>query len=56
MSSTKKYVVGVSGASGSPYAASAIRALIQLGATVHIVFTPVAKQVWNHEIGQSIKD
>ncbi|MCM8531386.1 MAG: UbiX family flavin prenyltransferase [Lentisphaeraceae bacterium] len=54
MSSGKRYVVGVSGASGSPYAASAIRALIGLGHVVHVVFTPIAKQVWTHELDESI--
>lgn len=54
MSSQKRYIVGVSGASGSPYAASAIRALLGLGHFVHVVFTPIAKQVWKHELDESI--
>ena len=56
MSSQRKYVVGISGASGSPYAASAIKALLATGATVHLIVTSIAKQVWQHEMGQSIND
>ena len=52
--SSKKYVVGVSGASGAPYAVSAIKALLNLNATVHLIVTPIAKQVWQHETGSSL--
>ena len=51
--SKRKYVVGVSGASGSPYAESAIRALLKLGASVYVIFTSIGKQVWQQETGQS---
>ena len=53
--SRKKYVVGVSGASGAPYAVAAIKALLDLDAKVHVIVTPIAKQVWQHETGSSIK-
>ena len=56
MSAGRKYVVGVSGASGSPYAAAAIKALLKIGAVVHVIFTPIAKQVWQHEMAQSFHD
>jgi len=54
--SRKKYVIGVSGASGAPYAMSAIKALLKLNASVHLIITPIAKQVWQHETGASLAE
>jgi 4-hydroxy-3-polyprenylbenzoate decarboxylase len=53
---SKKFVLAVSGASGSIYAREAIRALLGLGAQVHLVFSPVGKQVWIHELGSTPAD
>jgi flavin prenyltransferase len=52
----KKYILGVSGASGSPYAVSAIKALLKLEAEVHLIISPVAKQVWQHENAYSFNE
>ena len=56
MSRPKKYVIAVSGASGSLYGKTAICALLDLGAEVHLIMSPVSKQVWNYELKESVKD
>ena len=54
--SSKTIVLGITGASGSPYAVTALRTLLNLGHTVYTIFSPVGKQVWQHENGFSISD
>lgn len=50
----KTIVVGITGASGSPYAVKMLRALLDLGHRVYAIFSPVGKQVWNYENGFKI--
>lgn len=52
----KRYVIGISGASGSLYGKAAICQLLELGAEVHLIFSSVAKQVWQFELKQSIQE
>lgn len=52
----KRFVIGVSGASGSIYARETCRALLNAGAQVYLVFSTVARQVWLHELGSSVND
>ena len=54
--SVKTIVVGITGASGSPYAVQALKTLLTLGHKVHVIFSPVGKQVWNHETGISVSN
>lgn len=54
--SSKTIVLGITGASGSPYAVAALKALLNLDHTVYTIFSPVGKQVWQHENGFSIND
>ena len=56
MNSAKKYVIGVSGASGTVYGRTAVNRLLELGAEVHLILSSVAKQVWNYELKQSPKE
>lgn len=46
-----KLVVGVTGASGAPYAARALGALRELGVEADVVFTRYGRLVWAHEVG-----
>jgi len=50
-----KLVVGISGASGAPYARRLLDFLAAHGGphgiSVDLVFTPTGKQVWRHELG-----
>lgn len=52
----KTIVLGITGASGSPYAVEALKVLLSLGIKVYAVFSPVGKQVWAHENGFSLND
>ncbi len=54
--SQKTIVVGISGASGSPYAVNTLKTLLHLGHKVYTIFSPVGKQVWLHENGFAIND
>ena len=56
MTSTKKYVIAISGASGSIYGRTAIQYLLSDGSEVHLILSTVAKQVWNFELKQSVKE
>lgn len=51
----RKIVIGVTGASGSPYAARVLDFLAAhheaLGLTVHVVFTKFGRLVWGDEVG-----
>lgn len=52
-----KLVVGVTGASGAPYAARALAFLRQApGIEVDVVFTRTGRLVWQHEIGTDPAD
>jgi 4-hydroxy-3-polyprenylbenzoate decarboxylase len=50
-----KLVVGISGASGTPYAKRLLDFLAEhgpaAGVSADLVFTPTGRQVWKHEIG-----
>ena len=46
-----KLVLGITDASGAPYAASALRFLKQAGIHTDVVFTKTGRLVWEHEIG-----
>jgi 4-hydroxy-3-polyprenylbenzoate decarboxylase len=50
-----KLVVGISGASGAPYAKRLLDFLAEHGrdhgVSVDLVFTPTGRQVWNQEVG-----
>ncbi len=52
---TRRIVVGVSGASGAPYADRALRFLAgpgrDAGIEAEVVFTKTARLVWAHEVG-----
>ena len=52
----KRFVIGVSGASGSIYARETCRALLTAGAQVHLVLSSVARQVWNHELSCTVNE
>jgi len=54
--SSKTIVVGITGASGSPYAVETLRTLLSLGINVYAIVSPVGKQVWSHENGFSLND
>ncbi len=56
MNSIKKYVIAISGASGSIYGRTAIQYLLKDGAQVHLILSNVAKQVWSFELKQSLKE
>jgi 4-hydroxy-3-polyprenylbenzoate decarboxylase len=50
--SRKRIVVGVTGASGAPYAARALAFLKEApGIEVDLVFSKTGRLVWNHEVG-----
>ncbi|MFJ5233098.1 UbiX family flavin prenyltransferase [Kitasatospora sp. NPDC088391] len=55
-SSRKPWVVGVSGASGTPYAASVIRALLEAGESVDLVVSRAARLTILDETGISFRD
>lgn len=52
----KTIVVGITGASGSPYAVEMLNTLLSLGINVHVISSPVGKQVWQHENGFPFKE
>lgn len=49
-SNQQKIVLGISGASGSIYAKRALEVLTSLGFHVHLICSPVAKQIWQEEL------
>lgn len=59
MTSTKKIVVGITGASGSIYAKALIESLLAARATqptkIAAVISSTAAEVWQHEIGGEIR-
>jgi len=50
-SATKQVVVGVSGASGAPYAVRLVQCLVEGGAAVHLVVTPYGRRLLRDELG-----
>ena len=46
----KKYVIAISGASGSPYAQVLLNFLAKEGHELHVIISSVAKQVWSYEV------
>ncbi|MCM8538956.1 MAG: UbiX family flavin prenyltransferase [Lentisphaeraceae bacterium] len=54
--SSKTIIVGITGASGSPYAVETLNCLLSLGMKVYVVSSPVGKQVWQHENGFPFKE
>ena len=46
----KRFILAISGASGSFYAKAALRTLIDSGAHVHLVASPTARQIWTDEM------
>ena len=51
-----KFVLGITGASGSPYAAKLTEALLEQGAVIHLVCTDNGKKVFAHETGLALVD
>jgi 4-hydroxy-3-polyprenylbenzoate decarboxylase len=47
-------VLGITGASGAPYALRLLEVLVQSGRTVHVTMSPAAVQVFHAELGVSI--
>ena len=47
----KRYVLGISGASGSVYAARVARAIAEAGHELHLVFSEAGERVMQHETG-----
>ena len=47
-------VLGITGASGAPYALRLLEVLVQTGRTVHVTMSPAAVQVFHAELGVSI--
>lgn len=47
-------VLGITGASGAPYAVRLLEVLVQSGRTIHVTMSPAAVQVFQAELGLSI--
>ncbi len=47
-------VLGITGASGAPYAVRLLEVLVESGRTIHITMSPAATQVFQAELGVSI--
>ena len=48
---TQRLVVGITGASGMPYALNLLRELLQRPLEVHLIMTPDGRRVAEHELG-----
>ena len=48
-------VVALTGASGSPYGVRLVEVLLRTGRTVHLVISPAGQEVFEHEIGRTLK-
>ncbi|MFN4197130.1 MAG: UbiX family flavin prenyltransferase, partial [Caldimicrobium sp.] len=48
----KKYLVGITGASGAIYALTLIEKLRDLGLKVEVIITKTGKEVWEYELGK----
>jgi 4-hydroxy-3-polyprenylbenzoate decarboxylase len=48
-------IVGLTGASGSPYGVRLVEILLRAGRTVHLVISPAAAEVFEHEMGRSLR-
>lgn len=53
--SASDLVVAVTGASGSPYGVRLVEVLLRVGRTVHLTISPAAVEVFDREIGRSLK-
>jgi 4-hydroxy-3-polyprenylbenzoate decarboxylase len=56
MNSKNTYVIAVSGASGSIYGRTAVEHLLESGAEVYLILSTIAKQVWNLELKETVKE
>lgn len=52
----KTIIIGITGASGSPYAVETLKVLLEMEIKVHLISSPVGKQVWKHENGFPFKE
>jgi flavin prenyltransferase len=48
-------VLGVTGASGSPYAVRLLEVLLKAGRTVHLTVSPAAVEVFDREVGRPVR-
>ncbi|MHC1748995.1 MAG: UbiX family flavin prenyltransferase [Cellulosilyticaceae bacterium] len=51
----KKIIVGITGASGSIYGKTMVEELLKLGIEVRVIFTDTGEQVFEYELGYSVK-
>ena len=56
MSSGKRIVVGVSGASGAAYAARTVQLLLMAGVETHLVVSPLGQRLLRDELGMEALD
>ncbi|WDE98805.1 UbiX family flavin prenyltransferase [Lentisphaera profundi] len=55
--SQKTYILAISGASGSYFAKTCLKSMVQTGAKVFLVASPTAKQIWLEEMNEgSLED
>jgi flavin prenyltransferase len=47
----RRIIVGITGASGAPYATRAVQLLVQAGVQVHLVVTPLGQRLLHDELG-----
>ena len=52
----KKYIIAISGASGSIYASTLLKFLAEKSFHLHIIISSVAKQVWTYEMNETWQD
>ena len=52
----KRYVIGITGASGSVYGLRTAEALLDFGAVVHLIVTDTGRRVMQYETGENIED
>ena len=48
-------VVAITGASGSPYGVRLVEVLLRAGRTVHLVVSPAAVEVFDREVGRTLR-
>ena len=48
-------VVAMTGASGSPYGVRLVEVLLRAGRTIHLTMSPAAAEVFEHEIGRTVR-
>lgn len=52
---TNDLVVALTGASGSPYGVRLVEVLLRAGRTVHLTISPAAVEVFDREVGRSLR-